>query len=65
MQLPISKEELMWIIMSVEQTIEADEEMLSWYESRGEWDSAEERKARLKRYRDILVKLQNEANKEG
>lgn len=58
MNIPISREELIWLAMAVETKIHEDESVLSWYESQGAWDEAESKKADLKRYRDILDKLE-------
>lgn len=64
MNIPISREELVWLAMAVETRIHEYESMLSWYESQGLWDEAETKKADLKRYRDILDKLEVIMNKE-
>ena len=64
MNIPISKEELVWLAMAVETKIQEDESVLSWYESQGSWDDAETKKADLKRYRDILDKLEVIISKE-
>lgn len=64
MNIPISKEELIWLAMAVETRINEYESILSWYESQGLWDEAESKKADLKRYRDILEKLEVIMNKE-
>lgn len=64
MNIPISREELIWLAMAVETRINEYESMLSWYESQGLWDEAESKKADLKRYRDILEKLEVIINKE-
>lgn len=64
MNIPISREELVWLSMAVETKIQEDESVLSWYESQGSWDDAETKKADLKRYRDILDKLEVIISKE-
>lgn len=64
MNIPISREELIWLAMAVETKIHEDESVLSWYESQGSWDDAESKKADLKRYRDILDKLELIISKE-
>lgn len=64
MNIPISREELVWLSMAVETKIQEDESVLSWYESQGSWDDAETKKADLKRYRDILDKLEVIMSKE-
>ena len=53
----LSEEELNWVIMSIESTINIREDALSWFQSQGDWAAAEKEKDVLNTYRKLHERL--------